>query len=70
MVISNNHKPLLECQGLCYCYEGGLQALADVDFHATEGEFVALLASNGSGKNDPDKSTGGSIATTKRHSPD
>ena len=50
MVISNNHKPLLECQGLCYCYEGGLQALTDVDFHATEGEFVALLASNGSGK--------------------
>lgn len=50
MVISDNLKPLLECRALCYCYEEGLQALADVDFHASKGEFVALLASNGSGK--------------------
>lgn len=49
-MVINKETPLLNCQGVTYCYEDGFHALTGIDFYAEKGEFVALLASNGSGK--------------------
>lgn len=41
---------LLEVRGLEYTYEDGTAALSGVDFEAGEGEFIAFIGQNGSGK--------------------
>jgi cobalt/nickel transport system ATP-binding protein len=43
-------EPLLEVKGLSYRYEDGTAALERVDFRLSQGETVALLGANGSGK--------------------
>ena len=40
----------IEARQVCFTYQEGTRALTDVDFHVEPGEFVAMLASNGSGK--------------------
>jgi energy-coupling factor transport system ATP-binding protein len=41
---------LIEARGLHYTYEDGTDALRGVDFEARDGEFVAFIGQNGSGK--------------------
>ncbi len=41
---------VLRVEGLSYCYANGWKAIEDIDFSLEEGETVALLGANGSGK--------------------
>lgn len=53
MVISENHngKYTLTVHNLSICYKDGRKSiLSDINFHAYEGEKIALLGSSGSGK--------------------
>lgn len=40
----------IEARNVRFAYPGGIEALADVSFHAMEGELVAVMGANGSGK--------------------
>lgn len=41
---------LVEVEGLCYQYPGGIEALRGVTFKARAGELLAILGENGAGK--------------------
>lgn len=43
-------KTLIAAERLRFAYPDGVEALADLDFHAREGEIVAIMGTNGSGK--------------------
>jgi cobalt/nickel transport system ATP-binding protein len=40
----------IEAQNIRFAYPDGIEAIADLSFHAGEGEIVAVLGANGSGK--------------------
>ncbi len=42
-------EPMLRTEGLCKSF-GGLRAVQNLDFHIDEGEIVAIIGPNGSGK--------------------
>ncbi len=42
--------PAVEARNICFTYPNGIDALADVSFHAMPGELVAVMGANGSGK--------------------
>lgn len=46
----NNLLPAIEARGVSFSYPGSAHGLANVDFEAAPGEFIALLGANGSGK--------------------
>jgi len=41
---------VIEARSVRFAYPGGIEAIADVSFHAMEGELVAVMGANGSGK--------------------
>ena len=43
-------KTLIAAKCLRFAYPDGVEALTDLDFHAKEGEIVAIMGTNGSGK--------------------
>ncbi len=45
-----SNTPAIRANGIVFSYEEGTRALDGVDFLCEAGEFVAILASNGSGK--------------------
>jgi cobalt/nickel transport system ATP-binding protein len=40
----------IQADRISYTYPDGIEALADINFHAAPGEFVAVMGSNGAGK--------------------
>ena len=46
----NTRKAVIKATGLTYAYEDGFDAVRGVDFEVYEGEFLAILGHNGSGK--------------------
>ncbi|MEF8788458.1 MAG: ATP-binding cassette domain-containing protein [Planctomycetota bacterium] len=46
----DGNEPAIDARDVWFAYEEGTRALAGVDFRAGQGEFVAMLASNGGGK--------------------
>lgn len=55
---------LLEVNGLTFRYEDGTPALRGIDFTVEEGEFIALIGQNGSGKTTFAKSLAGLLRPT------
>ena len=43
-------KSIIEVKDLCYSYEDGFQALANINITIAEGDFLAIIGQNGSGK--------------------
>ncbi len=41
---------VIQAEGLRYVYEGGVEAISDVDLRIRRGEYVAIVGGNGSGK--------------------
>ena len=50
LVNSLNGELAIQADGVSYAYPDGIEALADLSFHAAPGEFVAVMGANGAGK--------------------